>query len=263
VRDRRSDLTPYAGDKLGSALQGKKSSDKLTMAETKTTKGKTKKRTRKERRFVGEQTYASKLTTSVGMLGALGLGAGVYAQWVSDNPGKSAPYLLVAGALLLGGSLYYGDAGTLPVRVGDAGIAIERGKELERVAWCDLERVYVKDGKLRLDAKGGVTFEIVIDAHPKGVARILAEGTRRVPAAMDVKRSAVSGVPEPRDDDGEVLVVESIQVAGRECAASGKTIAFERDARLCPQCCQVYLKDVVPKKCLTCEAELGDRAVRA
>jgi hypothetical protein len=233
------------------------------MTETKTKKGKKTKRTRKERRFVGEQTYASKLTTSVGMFGALGLGAGVYAQWVSENPGKSAPYLLVAGALLLGGSLYYGDHGTLPLRVGDAGIAIERGKEIERVAWCDLERVHVKDGKLRLEAKGGQTFDIVIDAHPKGVSRILAEGTRRVPGAMDVKKSAVSSVPEPREDDGELLVVESVQVAGRECAASGKTIAFERDARLCPQCCQVYLKDVVPKVCLTCEAELGDRAVRA
>jgi hypothetical protein len=233
------------------------------MAETKTKKGKKTKRTRKERRFVGEQTYASKLTTSIGMLGALGLGAGVYAQWVSDNPAKAAPYLLVAGALMLGGSLYYGELGTLPVRVGDAGIAIERGKEVERIAWCDLERVHVKDGKLRLETKGGTTLEIVIDAHPKGVSRILAEGTRRVPAAMDVKKSAVSGVPEPREDDGEILLVESLQVAGRECAASGKTIAFERDARLCPQCCQVYLKDVVPAKCLTCDAELGERAVRA
>lgn len=233
------------------------------MSDTKTKKGKTKKRTRKERRFVGEQTYASKLTTAVGMAGALGLGAGVYSQWVSDSPAKAAPYLLVAGATLLGGSLYYGDASTHPIRVGDAGVAIERGKELERIAWCDLERVYVKDGKLRLEAKGGPTFEIVIAAQPKGVARILAEGTRRVREAMDVKKSAVSGLPEPRDDDSEVLVVESIQVAGRVCAASGKTIAFERDARLCPQCCQVYLKDVVPDKCLTCEAELGERAVRA
>jgi hypothetical protein len=233
------------------------------MAETKTKKGKTKRRTRKERRFVGEQTYASKLTTSIGMFGALTLGAGVYSQWVAESPGTAAPYLLVTGALMLGGSLWYGELGTLPIRVGDAGVAIERGKEIERVAWCDLERVRVKDGKLRLEAKGGPTFEIVIAAHPKGVARILAEGTRRVPEAMDVKKSATAGLPEPREDDGELLVVESIQVAGRECAASGKTIAFERDARLCPQCCQVYLKDVVPKQCLTCEAELGDRAVRA
>jgi hypothetical protein len=78
-----------------------------------------------------------------------------------------------------------------------------------------------------------------------------------------VKRDAVEGLPAPRDDDGELLSVEGAQVAGRTCAASGKTIAFERDARLCPQCTQVYLKDKVPKKCLTCGAELGERAVEA
>jgi hypothetical protein len=232
------------------------------MAETKTKKGKKTRRSRKERRYVGEQTYTSKLTVAIGMLGALGLGAGVYSQWVSENPAQAAPYLLVAGALLLAGALYYGDLGTLPIRVGDAGVAIEHGKEVERVTWCDLERVHVKDGKLRLESKGQ-TLEIAIAAHPKGVSRILAEGTRRVPDAMDVKRSALSGLPEPREDDGEVLVVESLQVAGRTCAASGKTIAFERDARLCPLCCQVYLKDVVPEKCLTCDAELGEKALRA
>ena len=39
--------------------------------------------------------------------------------------------------------------------------------------------------------------------------------------------------------------------------------AFERDARLCPNCGEVYLKDQVPKKCLTCQAELGTRAREA
>ena len=44
---------------------------------------------------------------------------------------------------------------------------------------------------------------------------------------------------------------------------SSWTISFERDARLCPQCCQVYLRDQVPKKCVTCELDLADKAVRA
>ncbi len=233
------------------------------MAEaTKQKKGKKTKRTRKERRYVGEQTYASKVTVAIGMLGGLGLGAGVYSQWLSQHPSTFAPYLLVSGALLLAGSLYYGDIGTLPIRVGDAGVAVERGKELERFAWCDIERVYAADGKLVLEGKSQ-TLKIVIQAHPKGVARILAEGTRRIPEAMDVKRDAVQGLPAPAEGDGEVLVVESLQIAGRNCAASGKPIAFERDARLCPQCCQVYLKDRVPKKCLTCKAELGEKALPA
>jgi hypothetical protein len=233
------------------------------MAEAiKSKKKKKKKRLRKGRRYAGEQTYASKLTVAIGMVGGLGLGAGVYSQWVSEHPSASAPYLLVGGAVLLAGALLYGDLGTLPLRVGDAGVAVERRREIERIAWCDLERVHVTDGKLILDGKGR-SLRVVIAAHPKGVARILAEGMRRVPEAMDVKRSAVAGLPEPHEDDAVVLEVESLQVAGRHCAASGKAIAFERDARLCPQCCQVYLKDVVPRACLTCKADLGDRAVPA
>jgi predicted RNA-binding Zn-ribbon protein involved in translation (DUF1610 family) len=223
-------------------------------------KKKSSKRTRKERRFVGEQTYASKVTVGVGMLGSLLLGAGVYSRWVSETPASYAVYLVAVGSFLLAGAIAFGDLGTLPVRVGDLGIAIERGKELERIGWFELERVYVEKGKLVLKGKESAT-SIVVAAHPKAVARLLAEGTRRIPEAMDVKRDLVSGLPPLREDDGELLVVEAPQVAGRSCAASGKTIAFERDARLCPQCGEVYLKDKVPKKCLTCGAELGERAL--
>jgi hypothetical protein len=234
----------------------------MAEAQSKKKKKKVQKRLRKERRYLGEQTYASKVGVGVGMLGSLLLGAGVYARWVSDHPATYALYLIGAGGVGLAGALSYSNLGTVPVRVGDIGIGLERGNEIERVAWCDLKRVYADKGKLVLEGKES-TSSILIAAHPKAVARILAEGTRRVPAVMDVKRSAAEGLPPPRDDDGELLNVEAMQVAGRTCRASGKTVAFERDARLCPQCCEVYLKDVVPKKCLTCGAELGDRAVEA
>ena len=49
--------------------------------ESRKKKKKTAKRQRKERRFVGEQTYASKVAVGVGMLGGLLLGAGVYSRW--------------------------------------------------------------------------------------------------------------------------------------------------------------------------------------
>jgi hypothetical protein len=225
-------------------------------------KGSSAKRTRKERRFVGEQTYASKLSTASGMLGCLALGAGVYSRWISETPSGAAPFLLAGGGIVLGGALLFGDLGGSPVRVGDVGVAQEDGNEVERLAWCDLERVYAEGGKLILKGKER-TITLTIAAQPQAVARILAEGTRRVPEAMDVKRETLEGLPTLRDSDGELLTVESLQVAGRVCAASGKTIAFERDARLCPTCCQVYLKDRVPKKCLTCKSELGERAVLA
>ena len=93
------------------------------------------------------------------------------------------------------------------------------------------------------------------------MAWIIAEGTRRVPDAMNVKKSALDGLPEPKDLDGELVPLEGVQIAGRHCAATDKPIAFERDARLCPNCAQVYLKDAVPKKCVTCERELGASAI--
>jgi hypothetical protein len=231
------------------------------MAELK--KSKKKKRERKERRYTGEQTYASKVHVLIGVVGGLGLGAGVYSQWISDQARTSAPYLVIGGGLLMIGTMLFGDIGTTVVRVGDGGVALEKGRDLVRILWCDLKRVRAKDGKLVLEGDEE-TISVPIAGHPGAVARILAEGTRRVPEAMDVKRSALAGLPEPSEHDGgEILTLETLQVAGRHCAASDRPIAFERDARLCPQCCQVYLRDEVPKKCVTCEAELGDRAVRA
>jgi len=218
------------------------------------------KRVRKERRFEPEPTYASRASIGGGMLGALVLGAGVYSQWLSDNPRAVAPYLFAAGAIGLGAALWFGDAGALPVRVGDAGIAIEKGSELARLSWCDMERVSTERGELVAKGKE-LTLRIPIAAHRTAVAWILSEGTKRVPAVMDVKRQSLAGLPEPKDNDGDFVAIECLQIAGRHCAASGKPISFERDARLCPVCGQVYLKDETPKKCATCDAELGAKAV--
>jgi hypothetical protein len=228
------------------------------MAETK--KKKKAKRERKERRFSPEQTYSSGAAVGGGMLGALALGAGVWGQWISETPHSYSPYLLGGGAIALGASLWFGDAGAVPVRIGDAGIALERGTELTRLAWCDLETVEIV-GKQLLAKGKSTTFSIPIAAHPKAVAWILAEGTRRVPESMNVKKSDLVGLPEPKDLDGEMVLLEGVQVAGKHCAATDKPIAFERDARLCPNCAQVYLKDSVPKKCVTCEQDLGERAI--
>jgi hypothetical protein len=228
------------------------------MAETK--KKKKAKRERKERRFTPEQTYASSAVVAVGMLGALAAGAGVWGQWISELPHAASPYLFGGGALALGASLWFGDAGAVPVRIGDAGIALERGSELTRLAWCDIETIEVVNKQLLVKGKSA-SFSIPVAAHPKAVAWILAEGTRRVPDAMNVKKSELSGLPEPKDLDGELVLLEGVQVAGRHCAASKKPIAFERDARLCPNCAQVYLKDAVPKKCVTCERDLGSAAM--
>lgn len=220
------------------------------------------KRVRKERRFLPEATYASRVSIGGGMVSALVLGAGVYGQWLRDEPRAIAPYLFGVGALSLGAALWFGDAGAVPVRVGEAGIAVEKGSELSRLAWCDVERVFTDRGELVATSKE-LTLRIPIAAHRPAVAWILSEGTKRVPAVMDVKRQSLSELPEPKENDGEFVVIDRLQIAGRHCAASGKPVSFERDARLCPNCGQVYLKAHVPVKCVTCAAALGASAVEA
>lgn len=225
---------------------------------TKKKAGKPVKRERKERRFEPTQTQTSRVALAGGMLAALALGAGVYAQWLRETPLGFAPYIVALGAAGLGLALWFGDAGATPVRVGDAGIAVEKGSEVIRLIWCDIERIFVERGNLV--ARGDdVTLTIPVSAHPVAVAWILSEGVRRVPETMDVKQSELQKLPEPRDKDGEVLVIDALQVAGRQCAASKKTISFERDARLCPNCGQVYHKDHVPKTCVTCGSSVAGR----
>ncbi|HEV8245103.1 MAG TPA: hypothetical protein VGP93_05020 [Polyangiaceae bacterium] len=230
------------------------------MAELRKAKKKRVNRQRKERRFKGEQHQASRLAIGAGIAGGLALGAGVYAEWIRVTPLQQAPFMLAGGAFTLGAALVFGDVRTSPVRVGDLGIAHEKGNEIVRVPWCDIDRVTVEGGKLEIKSKMA-SFALPLSTHKKAVAWILAEGTRRVPEIMDVKRDAIGGLPEPADGDGELVPALAPQVAGRRCAKTGKSIAFERDARLCPRCAQVYHHSGVPKKCVTCKAELGDKAI--
>jgi hypothetical protein len=218
------------------------------------------KRERKERRFAGNQNAAAPIAVGAGMLGGLALGAGVYAQWVSENSPSYAPFILAGGAFTLGASMFFGDAQAETLRVGDVGVALEKKGELLRFLWCDITRVAMEGQKLVLTSNSA-NISVPVRNQKAAVAWILAEGTRRIPDVMDVKRDAIAGLPEPSDKDGELVAVEGFQVTGRHCAKSGKPIAFERDARLCPQCAQVYHHTSVPKRCMTCQAELGEKAL--
>ncbi len=219
---------------------------------------------RMERRFEPVSTSTPTTTAAAGMAGALLLGVGVYGQWLRDGwtpagPLEHSQWLVASGAAVLAGALWFADAGAHAVRVGDAGIAVEKGSDVLRLAWCDLESLRLEGG--RLVAKGPTTLSIPIHAHAAAVASILKECVTRVPDVLDVKESERKNLPQPRGDEGEELVIEGIQIAGRNCAQSDKPIAFERDARLCPRCAQVFHKDHVPRDCVTCEAPLAGKAV--
>lgn len=220
------------------------------------------KRERKERRFYPEQTQAARVMMFAGMAGALLLGAGVYTTWIQEQAPTYAPYLVAVGAIVLGVAFWKNSAEVGNVRVGDAGVAIERGADLSRVLWCDMERVAVEAGRVMITGKGA-NISFPVEAHPKATAWLVNEAGRRMPDVLAFKREQLDKLPEPRDLDGELVTIEEVQITGRHCRATNKPIAFERDARVCPQCGEVYLKDQVPKKCLTCHAELAGRAREA
>ena len=216
-----------------------------------------------ERRFVPSKTTTSSLGFSTGIVGSFLLGAGVYALWIRDPAMPYAELLAGAGAAVFVLAMVLSDAGTFPVRIGDAGVALERRTELTRIPWCDLKRLYAVKGRLIAQAEDGTSLRLPLRAHATAAAWLLSETVRRVPEAMDVKPSVVDSLPKPDPKDGQSVVVEDVQVVGRHCAASDVPIQFERDARLCPRCAQVYHRDHVPRKCKTCGADLGDAAVGA
>ena len=217
---------------------------------------------RVERRFVPEATHTSRMAAGLGMVGSLALGAGVYGQWVKESPLGYASALVTLGAVGLGSGLWLGSASTFPVRVGDAGVAIERGSEMNRILWCDMEEIRLEKGDLVVKSKS-VGLEIPLGAHPRAIAFIIAEAERRLPKIMKVDEAGKRTIPLATQPGGEEVPVSGDQVAGRRCAATDKIISFERDARLCSNCAQVYYKDNVPKTCVTCGAEVAGRAVQA
>jgi hypothetical protein len=194
-------------------------------------------------------------------LGAVALGAGVYGQWLRSSvqpemtePHPYAVYLLVGAALVLAAVALFGPRQVKPIRVGDAGIAVEKDPgDLERIQWRDVTRIVIGGDVVTFQSPGTV-LAIPVKLHPQAAARAVAEARRRIPGKMeDVDTSSV---PKVEDDLGEVLPLERAQLAGGRCKASDELIAFEKDARLCGRCGEVYHKAHVPDACLTCEAPL-------
>ena len=219
------------------------------------------KRVLQERRLVATGQRMNPLTIAAGFVGAGALGAGTYSKWLNPNPDMPTGALLALG---VAGAAYFAwqlSREGLAVRVGDAGVAIERGNEIERLLWCDLERIRVDDAHLVLSGTGP-TLSVSTTSHPRAVSWILKEAAERVPKAIDVKPNFTDQLPKPEAADGIQGPILSLQTTGRRCAQSRKIIRYERDARLCCVCTQVYLKEELPKTCVTCGKPLeGNVAV--
>lgn len=209
-----------------------------------------------ERRYEPTTSAFAIGTVLIFSIGAVALGAGVYAQWLRGGGAGPHPwsmYFLIAGAVLLLAVALFGQTGARPVRVGDGGVAIERDEStVERIAWCDVDRLLVTGDVVTVQG-AGVTISVPRGSHALAAARVVREARERISAkagdvaAIDTPAGAAEPAKEPLDPP---------QIAGRACKASGKVVAFEKDARLCGRCGELYLKASVPDRCLTCDARL-------
>jgi hypothetical protein len=221
-------------------------------------------RVRSERRFEPRARARPGLVHALGALGALAMGAGAWEQFgslfVTELPEaiKIAPYVLTVGSILTGAAIWIGTTGDPALRVGDAGLAVEKGG-LSRMPWYAIESIEWRDETVRVAGRDEVgtplTIAASLVAHPTAAARIVKEARARVPLVVKVPEDAT--LPAASADAGQTLPLDPPQVVGRHCAASGKVISYEPDARVCPRCELVYHKAHVPETC-ACGASLAD-----
>jgi hypothetical protein len=227
------------------------------MAEQQTEKETRKsRRMRYERRFEPASATRPLLSLVATILGGIGLGAGIYSQWLSATPLQQAPWMVGASAVVLAATILWGDFGGNAVRVGDAGIAIERpGQALQRLNWSVIRTIAIQGGDLRIEGEER-EIKLSVATWPAAVAWVVKEASRRIPKKINIGKEQRSALGEAKEADGTRIPLEKLQVAGQRCRASGKVITFERDARTCPMCGEVYHQESAPEACLTCEADM-------
>lgn len=215
---------------------------------------------RQERRFISRAVANPTIVGAAGALSALLLGAGLWAYFYAKSFAEDAQlralpsYLIAAGAVVMGITMWIGTSSEPPIRVGAPGIAVEKG-ELRRMPWWAVETILFEAGALALvitgkdEAGADWTFKVPIAAHPEAIAWIVKEAQERVPRHVDIDGSLLEKLPAAHEHAGQRVDLEPLQVVGKRCAVTGKAISYEPDARVCPQCERIYFKRSVPKKC--------------
>ena len=222
---------------------------------TKTAK-REKARERRERRFEPQASTKPRVVYMVGAVGRdrdgrgrLGAVRAAPRTRAAPEPLKVAPYILAAGALLVGVAIWIGTSGEPALRVGDAGLAVEKGG-VRRMPWYAIERIEWRDEDGARDGEGRRRHRDdprrvarrATPRRPRGSSRRRASAS---PPSVDVPEDAT--LPDRERRAGESLPLEPPQVVGKHCAASGKVIAYEPDARVCPRCERVYHKAQRPR----------------
>jgi len=223
-------------------------------------------RERTERRFVPRSTANPKIVYLIGAVGAVVLGAGVWAQFGNAmrktqlEPLAWAPWVLAAGAVLVGVAIWIGTSTDAAIRVGVAGIAEERNP-MRRIPWwrvedvsgdADIVAVHGKD-----EAGNDQTITVSRRALPDAIPWVVREARDRAPEQVEITSAALKVIGKPSKSAGEIVPCPPLQIVGRRCADSDKVISYEPDARVCPRCERVYHKDHLPKSCV-CGQSLAD-----
>jgi hypothetical protein len=224
----------------------------------KKTKTKRDKRQRQERRFVAKAASNPVVVLAASCVSALLLGAGAWAyffakSFAEDEKLRTVPsYLVAAGAIVLGIAIWFGTSTEGAVRVGDPGVALEKG-DLRRIPWFNIATIAYASGVLTVDGKDEANAPFVLRlserAHGEAIAWIVKEALARIPKRVAADDEARNLAGKTSEHAGQKLLLEPLQVVGRRCAATNKTISYEPDARVCERCERVYLKTAVPKKC--------------
>jgi hypothetical protein len=218
----------------------------------------TKEQLRYERCYEPKPSPMASVSVVAVAIGAFLVGAGTYAQWFraeGAGPMPQAPYLLAGGAVVLLAVALLGQRQAKPIRVGDAGVALEKEPtDIERIEWRDVTRVVLTKDALTLQSVVS-SISIPLDVHRPAAAHAIAELRTRLPKRAQALEDAPS-LGKPDDAKSKVVILEPPQVAGAPCKASERPIIFEKDARICARCGEIYHKDSVPERCLTCEVRL-------
>lgn len=217
---------------------------------------------RVERLFVPQGGSRSKLAFGLGMLGCAALGAGVYAAWLARQPLGAGWPLLIGGLAAAAVAWWLRAAEAPPVRVGELGVIVGDPAETRRLHWHEVSSVRIADEALRIESSEPLVT-LPLAAHGQAAARIVAEASRRIPSRVDISPKAHERLPRLVDAEGVVVPATRLQLAGQKCAASGVSITFESDARLCANCAALYHVQHVPAACLRCERPLAHAAASA
>lgn len=215
---------------------------------------------RQERRFVAQGGANANAVRALGALSAIVLGAGAWAyvygkSFETDEKLHAVPaYLVAAGAVLLGITIWIGTSSEPPVRVGAPGLAVEKG-EVRRMPWWGVDRITYDGGALAVLVRGrdesGSDWEIKLPlkTHAEAIGWLVKEAQERIPRRVDIEESTLEKLPAASEHAGQRIDLEPLQVVGKKDAITGKMITYEPDARVCTRCERVYAKRSVPKKC--------------